>query len=147
MATLRRPDSCVTQPRAVSLTLVTQRVEAGEQSVNREFFSLATQRSGELVLKDWRCCLEPGDSIAHFALGYTLYELGRYHEAYRHLRYYAQIAPASAWNWCWLGKAAEAIGEVGEARAAYENACEIEVADGEDAEEIDAAELLVGLDG
>ncbi len=108
--------------------------------------SLATKRSGELALTNWRCCLEAGDSIAHFALGYTLYELGRYHEAYRHLRYYAQIAPASAWNWCWLGKAAEAIGEVGEARAAYEQACEIEVADGDDAEEADAAELLVGLD-
>ncbi len=115
MATLRRPDSCVTQPRAVSLTVVTQRVEAGEQSINREFFSLATKRSGELALTNWRCCLEAGDSMAHFALGYTLYELGRYHEAYRHPRYYAQIAPASAWNWCWLGKAAQAIGETGEA--------------------------------
>ncbi len=120
---------------------------AGEQSVNREFFSLATQRSGGPALTNWRCCLESGDSIAHFALGYTLYELGRYHEAYRHLRYYAKIAPASAWNWCWLGKAAQAIGEVGEARAAYERACEIEVAAGEDAEETEAAELLVGLDG
>ncbi len=120
---------------------------AGEQSVNRKFFSTATQRSGELALNNWRCCLEAGDSMAHFALGYTLYDLGRYHEAYRHLRYYAQIAPASAWNWCWLGKAAEAIGEVGEARAAYERACEIEVADREDAEETDAAELLVGLVG
>ncbi len=79
---------------------------AGEQSVNREFFSTASQRSGELALTNWRCCLEAGGSIAHFALGYTLYDLGRYHEAYRHLRYYAQIAPASAWNWCWLGKAA-----------------------------------------
>ncbi len=117
----------------------------GEQSVNREFFSPATQRSGEPALTNWRCCLEAGDSIAHFALGYTLYELGRYHEAYRHLRYYAQIAPASAWNWCWLGKAAEAIGGTGEARAAYERACEIEVADGEDPEETDAAKLLVGL--
>ncbi len=48
---------------------------------------------GEVVLADWRCCLEAG-----------------------------------------------------EARAAYERACEIEVADGEDAEETDAAELLVGLD-
>ncbi len=38
------------------------------------------------------------------------------------------------------------IGEIGEARAAYEKACEIEVADGEDAEATDAAELLVGLD-
>ncbi len=120
---------------------------AGEQSINREFFSLATQRSGELALTNWRCCLEADDSIAHFALGYTLYELGRYREAYRHLRYYAQSAPASAWNWCWLGKAAQAIGETGEARTAYERACEIEVADGEDAEETDAAELLVGLDG
>ncbi len=101
----------------------------------------------ELALTNWRCCLEAGDSIAHFALGYTLYELGRYHEAYRQLRYYAQIAPASAWNWCWLGKAAQAIGETGEARAAYEKACEIEVAAGEDAEETDAAALVVGLDG
>jgi len=99
-----------TQSRAVSLTLVTQRVEAGEQSINREFFSTAAQRSGEIALTNWRCCLEAGDSMAHFALDYTLY--GRYHEAYRHLRYYAQIAPASAWNWCWLGRAAEAIGEV-----------------------------------
>ncbi len=39
------------------------------------------------------------------------------------------------------------IGETGEARAAYERACEIEVADGEDADETDAAKLLVGLDG
>jgi len=67
---------------------------AGEQSINREFFSLATQRSGELALTNWRCCLEAD-----------------------------------------------------EARAADERACEIEVADGEDAEETDAAELLVGLDG
>ncbi len=66
---------------------------AGEQSVNREFSSLASKHSGELALTNWRCCLKAGDSMAHFALGYTLYELGRYHEAYRQLRYYAQIAP------------------------------------------------------
>jgi len=47
----------------------------------------------------------------------------------------------------WKPKATEARGAGGEARAAYEKACEIEVADGEDAEETDAAELLVGLDG
>jgi len=40
------------------------------------------------------------------------------------------------------------IGGTGEARAAYEKACEIEVADGEEGEETDAAELLVvRLDG
>ncbi len=61
---------------------------ASEQSVNREFFNLATQRSGELALTDWRCCLDAGDSMAHFALGYTLYELGRYHEVYRRVQRY-----------------------------------------------------------
>src|SRR4051794_27232828 len=47
--------------------------------------------------------------MAHFALGYTLYELGRFKEAYRHLRYYTEISPQGAWNWCWLGKAAQAV--------------------------------------
>jgi tetratricopeptide (TPR) repeat protein len=116
---------------------------AGEESVNRVFFGRGTSSEGEKALFHWRCCLEAGDSMAHFALGYTLYELGRYHEAYRHLRYYAHIAPAGSWNWCWLGKACEAIGEPGEARAAYERACELEVVGGE---ETDAAELLVQMD-
>ena len=115
----------------------------GEESVNRSFFDLAINAEGEKALFHWRCCLEAGDSMAHYALGYTLYGLGRYHEAYRHLRYYAQISPSSSWNWCWLGKAAEAIGELGEARAAYERACELEAAGDE---ETDAAELLVQLD-
>ena len=64
--------------------------------------------------------------MAHFALGYTLYDLGRFHEAYRHLRYYAELAPAGSWNWCWYGKAAQAIGEIDEARAAYRRAIELE---------------------
>jgi len=115
----------------------------GKRSVNRVFFGEAMNASGAEALFQWRCCLEAGDSMAHFALGYTLYDLGRFHEAYRHLRYYAHIAPAGAWNWCWLGKAAEAIGETAEARAAYAKACEIEVAGGE---ATDAAELLVQMD-
>ena len=31
--------------------------------------------------------------MAHFGLGYTLYDLGRFQEAYRHLRHYTEIAP------------------------------------------------------
>ena len=81
---------------------------------------------GEAALADWLDCLEAGDCMAHFALGYTLYDLGRYHEAYRHLRYYAELAPAGPWNWCWYGKAAEAIGEYGEAQTAYRRAIAIE---------------------
>ena len=48
---------------------------------------------GEKALNVWRCCLEAGDSMAHFAIGYTLYELERYREAYGHLRHYAELAP------------------------------------------------------
>jgi hypothetical protein len=44
--------------------------------------------------------------MAHFALRYTVYELGRHREAYRHLRHYTEIAPHCSWNWCWYGKAA-----------------------------------------
>ena len=77
--------------------------------------------------------------MAHFGLGYTLYDLGRPQEAYRHLRHYTEIAPCGSWNWCWLGKAAEALGETSEARTAYERALELE---DEGGEETDAAELL-----
>ena len=63
--------------------------------------------------------------MAHFALGYTLYDLERYHEAYAHLRLYTELSPCSSWNWCWLGKAAAAIGETSEAEDAYRRALEL----------------------
>ena len=63
--------------------------------------------------------------MAHFALGYTLYELGRFRESYAHLRHYAELAPLGSWNWCWLGKAAAAIGETAEAERAYRRAIEL----------------------
>ena len=115
----------------------------GKPSVNRELFNMALDKSGEEALDSWRRCLESGDGMAHYGLGYSLYEAGRFKEAYRHLRYYTEISPAGSWNWCWYGKAAEAIGEVDEARSAYERAIEIEEAGGE---ETDAGELLDQLD-
>jgi hypothetical protein len=48
-----------------------------------------------------------------------------------------------AWNWCWFGRAAHAIGELDEARAAYERAMELET---EGDEETDTAELLEALE-
>jgi ADP-ribosylglycohydrolase len=116
----------------------------GRNSINRDLFHAATAAKGEDALVRWRQCLEAGDAMAHFALGYTAYELGRYQEAYRHLRHYTEIAPAGAWNWCWFGYAAEAVGEVAEARRAYEWAVEIEE-DGGDATNAD--ERLARMDG
>jgi tetratricopeptide (TPR) repeat protein len=113
------------------------------QSLNRTLFESATQCEGGRALKAWTACLHAGDSMAHFALGYTLYELGRFRDAYRHLRYYAGIAPAQPWTHCWLGKAAEAIGEDGEALSAYVQAIELTEAGGE---ETDAPELLAVLE-
>ena len=57
--------------------VVAARAHLGDEpSVNRAYFNAAMHTSGEEALTLWRCCLESGDSMAHFAIGYTLYELG-----------------------------------------------------------------------
>lgn len=132
----------LTDVPAGEVILAVRRLLGDEPTVNRIYFDAATRESGERALGLWLCCLEAGDSMAHFALGFTLYELGRHHEAYRHLRHYAEIAPAHPWNQVWLGKAAEALGELAEAQRAYERAIELTEA-GED--ETDAPELLAAL--
>jgi hypothetical protein len=111
----------------------------GRDSLNRMIFAAATQASGEEAVALWRQCLEAGDAMAHFALGYTLFELGHHQEAYRHLRHYTEIAPHGSWNWRWYGCAAEAVRELSEARRAYRRAVELEEAGDQ---ETDAAELL-----
>ena len=70
----------------------------------------------------WMSCLEAGDMKGHFGLGYTLFDLNRHREAYKHLRRYSELAPHNSWAWLWLGRAAEAIGEDEEAHAAYRRA-------------------------
>jgi len=115
---------------------------AGRNSLNRDLFKAATELTGEDAVDAWRRCLEAGDAMAHFALGYTLLELGDAATAYRHLRHYTEIAPHGAWNWCWYGQAAEAIGELTEARRAYRRAIELEAAGDQDT---DAAERLAAL--
>ena len=91
--------------------IVAARALLGDRAtVNRELFSTAVNASGEKTLALWLSCLQAGDGSAHFALGCTLYGLGRHREAYRHLRHYTEIAPHGAWNWCWYGKAAQALG-------------------------------------
>jgi len=114
-------------------------------TVNRHYFNAAI---GEEDLEEarslWLGCLQAGDSMAHYGLGYTLYELGDYPQAYRHLRHYTEIAPHGSWIWFWFGQAAESVGERDEAIAAYTRALELE-AEGD--EETDAAERLKPLIG
>ncbi len=112
---------------------------AGHSTINRVYFNAAMRAEGAEAERLWRYCLQSGDLMAHYALGYTLYDLERYREAYRHLRAYTELVPADGWAWCWLGKACEAMGEPEEARSTYEKAIEL------DGDETDAPELLVDL--
>jgi tetratricopeptide (TPR) repeat protein len=111
---------------AMEIAIATRALYGEAPSLNRIYFSAAAEASGEQALELWLRCLQTGDQMAHFALGYTLFDLERFQEAYRHLRYYCEVAPAGSWNWCWFGRAAAAIGETGEARAAFERAIELE---------------------
>ena len=135
----------LTSCTAGEIVLAARALFGGNSSINRVFFSEAIDAEGEEALDLWLACLQAGDSMAHFAVGYTLYDLGRFQEAYRHLRHYTEISPAEAWNWCWLGRAAEAIGEFDEARAAYQRAITLDVVE-EDEDKTDADELLAALE-
>ncbi len=114
-----------------------------EPTLNRIYFERAAGLEGQAAIDCWRLCLQCGDSMAHFGLGTSLLEAGRAREAYQHLRHYVRIAPLVAWNWRWYGKAAEEIGETGEAKRAYDRAVAIEKKYCQ--EETDAAELLKAL--
>jgi tetratricopeptide (TPR) repeat protein len=123
---------------AGEIVLAAQARLADEPTTNRAYFSAAINAAtaGEAETM-WRCCLESGDSMAHYGLGYTLLGQGRAREAYGHLRYYTELAPTNAWAWCWLGQACAALGERTDARAAYERAMELG--------ETDAGELLADV--
>jgi tetratricopeptide (TPR) repeat protein len=114
----------------------------GESSINRHYFDQAVRTRGEVAAQWWHYCLQAGDCMAHFGLGYTLHELGRYREAYRHLRAYVELVPSNSWAWCWLGKVCHSLGDDAEAAAAYRRAIDLEEGG---AEETDAFDLLTEL--
>jgi len=88
------------------------------------FFSLAlacAAEDGDLeaAAGHWLSCVESGDMRGMFGLGYTLFDLERFVEAYSHLRRYTELAPHNSWAWLWLGRTCEAMGELDEAATAY----------------------------
>lgn len=91
------------------------------------FFTLAlssAEEDGDLeaAAGHWLSCIEAGDMRGMFGLGYTFFDLERFHDAYTYLRRYSELAPHNSWSWLWLGRAAEAIGEIDEACSAYRRA-------------------------
>ena len=73
---------------AGEIVLAARALLGDEATINRDYFDEAVRMEDpQEALPLWLACLESGDSMAHFALGYTLYELGRFPEAYRHIRH------------------------------------------------------------
>ena len=85
-----------------------------EPTLNRVYFGQAVgEEESDDAIAAWRLCLECGDSMAHYGLGYSLLGAGRAREAYAHLRYYAELVPANAWAWCWpSGRRVRTSGEL-----------------------------------
>lgn len=121
-------------------------VYADEPTLNRCYFGQAVAAGGEDKHAEaanlWRCCLEAGDAMAHYGLGYALYDLEDFRGAYRHLRAYTEVTPSNAWAWSWLGRACIALGEHDEARTVLETAMKLEAGGGD---QTDAPELLERL--
>jgi tetratricopeptide (TPR) repeat protein len=113
----------------------------GHSSINVQLFDSAVAAEGLEAAHLWMACLQAGDAMANFGLGYTLLDLGHHRDAYRHLRHYTELAPCLAWAWCYRGQAAEAIGEHQEARTSYRRAIALE----KDDDPTTARELLAAL--
>lgn len=119
------------------------RYRPDEPTADVAFFQMATGADDLEAAADlWKLVIESGDMKGHFGLGYTLHDLGRFRDAYSHLRYYTWLTPHNAWAWCWLGKVCAEIGERSEAASAFRRAVELEERGGF---ETDAPELLRGL--
>ena len=116
----------------------------GEDTIDRVYFDMAMGEVGEQALGFWLWSLQAGNLMAHYGAGYTLLDLGRVHEAYRHLRAYTELVEKDAWAWAYRAKAAAALNERDEAIQCCRRAIELEA---ETDEETDAEELLADLAG
>jgi tetratricopeptide (TPR) repeat protein len=115
---------------------------AGRPSVGYYLLTRAAEAHGEEALDLWLAAIEAGEVLAHYGAGRAFFRLGRYREAYRHLRYSASLSPELTWSWYAYGRAAQALGLDGEACDAYDRAVALEDGGGE---ETGARELLAQM--
>ena len=60
---------------AGEIVLAARSFVRGADTINRYFFNRGDESKGERAAFYWRACLQAGDLMAHFGLGYTLVEL------------------------------------------------------------------------
>lgn len=133
------PAMGLTDVSAGEILLAAPAFLGGESTVDRKYFDAAMATNGREALDYWIGALQSGNCMAHYGAGYTLLELGRSHEAYRHLRAYTELVDGDAWAWAYRARAAAALGENAEAVACCMRALELEALYGETT---DAGDLL-----
>jgi len=96
---------------------------AGLRTPDRVWFdqALAAGESEEAI-ELWQACLDEGNELARYALGYTLLNHGRALEAKEQLKHYSSLVRWNAWAWCYVGQACEALEDWEEAEYAYRQA-------------------------
>ncbi|MGC9221903.1 MAG: ADP-ribosylglycohydrolase family protein [Solirubrobacteraceae bacterium] len=105
----------------VGLIAATARLVIGSlRTPDRVLFDQAVAAGkGEKALLLWQACLEEGNELARYALGYTLLALGRPLEAREQLKHYSSIVRRNAWAWCYLGQACEQLEDWEQAEYSY----------------------------
>jgi ADP-ribosyl-[dinitrogen reductase] hydrolase len=108
----------------VGLIAATARLVLGDlRTPDRVLFDRAVAAGhNEEALLLWQACIEQGNELARYALGYTLLAQGRPAEAREQLKRYSSMVRANAWAWCYLGQACEQLEDWEEAEYAYRQA-------------------------
>lgn len=125
------PTLALTRASCAEVIVAAHRFYAGNPSLNRLYFTDAIDARGtKHEISEWVACLASGDCMGHFGLGVALLDSGGDPKfAYKHLRYYASIAPEEPWALYWFARAALLVGMYGEARIAAQQAWELAVDD------------------
>jgi tetratricopeptide (TPR) repeat protein len=110
----------------VGLVAATARLVLGElRTPDRVVFDAAVRTEDSIeALTLWEACLDEGNELARYALGYTLLALGRAREAHEQLKRYSSLVRRNAWAWCYLGQACEQLEDWEGAEYAYRQALE-----------------------
>lgn len=128
----------------IGLVAATARLVLGElRTPDRVLFDAATRAHGYAeALPLWEACLDEGNELARYALGYSLLALSRPREAHEQLKRYSALVRRNAWAWCYLGQACEQLEDWEGAEYAYRQSLEATAAGSFDT---DADERLAAL--